>query len=56
MKKTDMGVQVWDLMSKNKQRVQSQGFIAIITTPEGSQTVKKFSVVVGGFNLNDNQD
>lgn len=47
------GVQVWDLMSKNKQRVQSQGFIAVITTPDGAQTVKKFSVVVGGFNLND---
>jgi hypothetical protein len=46
-------VQVWDLLSKNKQRIQSQAFIAVITTPNGSQTVKNFSVVIGGFRIVD---
>jgi len=44
-------VQVWDLLSKNESRVQSQAFIAVITTPNGAKTVKNFSVVVGGFRL-----
>jgi len=46
-------VQIWDLLSKNKSRVQSQAFIAVITTPNGAQTVKNFSVVVGGFRMLD---
>lgn len=44
-------VQVWDLLSKNRQRVQSQALIAVITSPNGAKTVKTFSVVVGGFRL-----
>lgn len=43
--------EVWDLLTKNRQRVQSQTFVAVITTPDGAQTVQKFSVVVGGFRL-----
>jgi len=38
---------VWDLLSKNGFRIQSQSLIAVITTPEGAQTTKVFSVVVG---------
>jgi hypothetical protein len=45
------GVAVWDLLSSNNQRVSSQTMVAIITTPDGAQTVKNFSVVVGGFRL-----
>lgn len=41
----------WDLLNDNSIRVQSQAFIAVITTPNGAQTVKNFSVVVGGFRL-----
>ena len=48
---TRNAVDVWDLLSKNKQRVQSQAFVAVISTPNGAQTVKNFSVVVGGFRL-----
>lgn len=44
-------VQVWDLLSKNRQRVQSQALIAVITAPNGAKTIKNFSVVVGGFRL-----
>lgn len=44
-------VHVWNLLSSNLQRVQSQTFVAVITTPNGAQTVKNFSVVVGGFRL-----
>lgn len=39
----------WDLLTTNGQRVQSQTLVAVITTPDGAQTVKNFSVVVGGF-------
>lgn len=39
---------VWDLLSDNKQRAASQSLIAEITTPNGAKTIKKFSVVVGG--------
>ncbi|MFH1051653.1 MAG: hypothetical protein V1779_12095 [bacterium] len=49
--KDKVGAEVWDLLTKNRQRVQSQTFIAVIKTPDGAQTVKKFSVVVGGFRL-----
>jgi len=44
-------VQVWDLLSKNQSRVQSQAFVAVIIAPNGAKTVKNFSVVVGGFRL-----
>ncbi|MFA6570626.1 MAG: hypothetical protein WCT77_05255 [Bacteroidota bacterium] len=46
-----LGIQIWDLLSKNRQRVQSQALVAIITSPNGAKTIKKFSVVVGGFRL-----
>lgn len=44
-------VEIWDLLSKNRQRVQSQALIAVITAPNGAKTIKNFSVVVGGFRL-----
>lgn len=44
-------VQIWDLLSKNGQRVSSQTFAALITTPDGAQTIKNFSVIVGGFRV-----
>jgi hypothetical protein len=48
---TRHAVAVWDLLSSNNQRVSSQSLVAVITSPDGSQTVKNFSVVVGGFRL-----
>ncbi len=48
-----VGMDIWDLITKNKQRVQSQTFLALIRTPNGAESVKKFSVVVGGFQLLD---
>lgn len=42
---------VWDLLSDNRQRVSSQSLIAVITSDNGEQTVKNFSVIVGGFRL-----
>ena len=47
----ELAVEVWDLLTKNRQRVQSQTLVALITTPNGAQTVKNFTVVVGGFRL-----
>lgn len=44
-------LEVWDLLNLNGQRVQSQAFVAVITAPNGAQTVRNFSVVVGGFRL-----
>ena len=44
-------VEVWDLLSRNSQRVQSQTLVAIIRTPNGAESVVQFSVVVGGFRL-----
>jgi hypothetical protein len=44
-------MEVWDLLSTNGIRVQSQAFVALITAADGSQAVKNFSVVVGGFRL-----
>ena len=44
-------VEIWDLLSSNKQRAQSQVMIAVISTPNGAQTVKEFSIVVGGYRL-----
>ncbi|MCX7930285.1 MAG: hypothetical protein N2663_06160 [Chlorobi bacterium] len=45
------GMDVWDLLSDNRQRVVSQGLFAVIETPNGAQTVKKFAVVVGGARI-----
>jgi hypothetical protein len=39
---------VWDLLSDNKQRSTSQGMFSVIETPNGAKTIKKFSIVVGG--------
>lgn len=44
-------VEIWDLLSKNTKRVQSQSFVAVITTPNGEAVQKNFSVLVGGFRL-----
>lgn len=44
-------IEPWDLISSNGMRVQSQAFIAVITTPDGAKTIKNFSVVVGGFRV-----
>ncbi len=38
---------VWDLLSKNRQRVTSQTLVAKIETPDGSTVVRKFTIVVG---------
>jgi len=46
-------VEVWDLISKNGFRVQSQVLVAVITTPDGESTTKTFSVVVGSFRIVD---
>ncbi|MDQ1266115.1 MAG: hypothetical protein QG635_1267, partial [Bacteroidota bacterium] len=43
--------EIWDVLTKNDQRVQSQTLVALIKTPNGAKTVKQFSVVVGGFRL-----
>ena len=47
------GVAIWDLLTKNGQRVQSQTLVALIETPDGATTTKQFSVVVGGFRIID---
>jgi hypothetical protein len=44
-------VDIWNLLSKNGQRVQSQTLIAVIKTPNGAMTTKHFSVIVGGFRV-----
>jgi len=46
-------VLVWDLISKNGFRVQSQVLMAVITTPDGETVTKTFSVVVGSFRIVD---
>lgn len=45
------GVRIWDLLTKNSQRIQSQTLLALIKTPDGYMTTKQFSIVVGGFRL-----
>lgn len=45
------GMDVWDLLSDNRQRAVSQGLIAVIEAPNGAQTVKKFAIVVGGARI-----
>ncbi|MBS1536561.1 MAG: hypothetical protein JST20_02285 [Bacteroidetes bacterium] len=44
-------VEIWDLLSTNRQRVASQTLIAKIETPNGASTIQKFSLVVGSFRL-----
>lgn len=46
-------VEVWDLMSKNGFRTQSQVLVAVITTPNGESVTKTFSIVVGNFRIVD---
>lgn len=53
---TTVAVEVWDLLSKNKQRIQSQTLIAYITTPDGAQTVKNFSVIVGSSTIREDKE
>ncbi|OGU58382.1 MAG: hypothetical protein A2X64_03510 [Ignavibacteria bacterium GWF2_33_9] len=50
-KESSASTGVWDLLSYNAMRVQSQAFVAVITTPDGAQTIKNFAVVVGGFRV-----
>jgi len=45
------GVDIWDLLTKNGQRVQSQTLVALIETPDGATATRQFSVVVGGFRV-----
>jgi hypothetical protein len=44
-------VEIYDLLTKNGQRVQSQTLIALIKTPNGAMTTKHFSIIVGGFRV-----
>lgn len=41
------GADVWDLVSKNGQRVASQMILVKIETPSGASVMRKFSVIVG---------
>lgn len=53
---TDEGrvaVNVWDMIMKNGLRVQSQTLIAQIIAPNGAETIERFSIVVGTFNVYD---
>lgn len=42
---------IWSLLTSNGQRIASQTLAAVITTPDGAQTIKNFSVIVGGFTI-----
>ncbi|HVK38893.1 MAG TPA: hypothetical protein VNA88_10200 [Candidatus Kapabacteria bacterium] len=44
-------VNAWDLISKAGRKTASQLLIARIVTPNGAETIKKFSIVVGGFRI-----
>ncbi len=48
---TRHGMDIWDLLSSNRQRSASQGLFAVIETPNGAKVIKKFAVVVGGARL-----
>jgi hypothetical protein len=41
-------IEIWNLLSKNGQRVQSQTFVAHIKAKNGAETIQNFSLVVGG--------
>lgn len=45
------GMDVWDLLTSNRQRVASSVYIAQIETPNGAKAYVKFAVVVGGFRV-----
>ncbi len=42
---------IWDLFSRNGQRIQSQTFVAVVSTPNGEKAVHKFTVLVGSSRL-----
>lgn len=44
-------MEIWDLLSKNRQRVSSQTLIAQIETPNGAKVLKPFTVIIGGARL-----
>ncbi|MBM2816984.1 MAG: hypothetical protein HW421_3746 [Ignavibacteria bacterium] len=46
-----VSVEIWDLLNTNRQKIQSQTLIAYIKTPGGAETIKQFSVIVGGFRI-----
>lgn len=46
-----VAVNAWDLVTKGGRQAETQLLIARITTPDGAETIKKFSIVVGGFRL-----
>lgn len=48
-----VAVNVWDLIMKNGLRAQSQTLVAHIVSPDGAETMEKFSIVVGTFNTFD---
>lgn len=48
-----VSVNVWDMIMKNGLRVQSQTLVAQIIAPNGAETLEKFSIVVGTFNVYD---
>ncbi|MPM70461.1 hypothetical protein SDC9_117416 [bioreactor metagenome] len=50
---TKGGVDIFDLLTKNGQRIQSQTLVALIKTPNGAMITKQFSIIVGGFRIVD---
>lgn len=48
---SQQSMNVFDLQSDFRQRVSSQSLIAVIETPNGAKTIKKFSVIVGGSRI-----
>ena len=46
-----VAVDPWDLTTSAGRQAESQLLIARITTPNGAETIKKFSIVIGGFRL-----
>lgn len=46
-----IAVNAWDMVTKGGRQAETQLLVARITTPDGAETIKKFSIVVGGFRL-----
>lgn len=44
-------LEIWNLITESNQQVGSQTLIAQITTPNGAESIVKFTVVLGGFRL-----
>jgi len=44
---SQLGTDVWDLLSSNRQRAASQMLVAKIETPDGASIIRKFTIVVG---------